>query len=998
MDVRSLRAFLFAMSTVDFAIITALPEELRAVCAALGTVEEVHRDDADIRYYYRSRLTARDGVTIEVICACATEMGQQPASNLTRDVIAAWQPRHMLLVGIAGGFPERSVTHGDLIVPTQVHYYEPGKLLHSGTEDARIPRWRTFRPSKRLLAAVDALALEATTTWMHRVTEARPSSAADPRVLRGDLASGEEVWGSLKATTAREVLQRSDKILAVENEAAGMCSAVEELPDAPDALIIKGISDLVEAKSDHWRAYAASTAAAFVVALMEKVGARWRMAKRDVPDEPLQEAWDAMNDARFADAATLAEAALDLVRGDTRQTVRCHRQAVRAWGEHIATGHLAADDLRHGIARIRAGIEAIETLEPDAPFLALEHARLALFERNGARAHALSRRAIVAAEEESADWVDALIFFHHACWLLETPDEALSISQEMDRACALTDSELRLVAATTRLRTLLKTDRASPEDTSGYADLVRGTVEGGLAIRRAIEVAQQVAWDLRRGAPNEQCIIVGQLLYDLAERAQDAGRAGATALELAELLAATGAAQPDVRQWIGRGESWLARLRDDPTQVSESSTLGALVFFTKGRILSRFAKATTDFLAARDLFNEATTTLAEAEQFATTYPVRGDVGLFLAEVRNWRAQAEFELGHPVAAASLFAQVHSDAALANPEFARHVASAAWLAEAENRCLSGDLGGARRVIDAMIGDPRAKAWWQQAHAFRSYLSNHLQPTVEWLGSADADAVSKLARRTSLREAVRTQLQPLLRWWKMWSTHESPPYTEFLDFWSRGGFLRLAAAIRGRPQAAIAVDARSIEEIRLWTRVLCPLFETVIVKWKGELGAGMVLVPMDVEYGGPGAVGGHGYMVCAASGVNGPEGAEWTVAMGWANPLPQEIARFLATEAIGLVASGRLIVLPAALAGCTQTAVGWTDHLLVDALMGNVVDTVQVPREPTSAQRVLDLSNVTLPYIADVPLDDLATGLDEVQDELSALQSLIFASLGSDDLRQE
>jgi hypothetical protein len=39
------------MASVDFAIMTALPEELRAVCAALDAVEEVHREDADIRYY-----------------------------------------------------------------------------------------------------------------------------------------------------------------------------------------------------------------------------------------------------------------------------------------------------------------------------------------------------------------------------------------------------------------------------------------------------------------------------------------------------------------------------------------------------------------------------------------------------------------------------------------------------------------------------------------------------------------------------------------------------------------------------------------------------------------------------------------------------------------------------------------------------------------------------------------------------------------------------------
>jgi nucleoside phosphorylase len=882
------------MTSVDFAIITALPEELRAVCAALGTVEEVHREDADIRYYYRSSLTSRDGAPIHVVCACATEMGQQPLGNLTRDVIAAWQPRHLLLVGIAGGFPTRSVTHGDLIVPTQVHYYEPGKTVRLGTEEQHIPRWRTFRASKRLLSAVDALALETPVTWLHRVTEARPS-AADPRILRGDLASGEEVWASLRGPAAQEVLQRSDKILAIENEAAGMCSAVEELPNAPDVLIVKGISDLVEGKSDHWRAFAASAAAAFVVALIEKVGARWKKDGPD-PDAGLKAAWDAMNDGHFEEAALLAESAASVAEDDVPLAVRCHRQAIQSWGETVATGHLDEDALREAIGRIRAGIEAIAGLQPDAPFLALERARLALFERDGdgAREHALA--ALRAAEEDSVDWVDALIFFHHSCWLREAPEETLQVEREMGRACALDDPELRLVALTTRLRTLLKTGRATVGDMAAYCGAALEIVDMGLGVKRVIEVTQQVAWDLRRDAAHDQRVLLSQLRYDLATRAKERGLAGGMACETAELLAVSGASPAETRRWLGLADSCIAQLRDEPEQAREWATLTALAFFTKGRIAFRFGERTTDREGAREQFTEAAATLEECDTFAATHAaaIKGDITLFLAEVRSWRGRAQFELGRPAAAATLFAQVHYDAALGNEQFARHVASSAWLAEAENLCLSGQLDAAARTIDAMVADPRAKAWWPQAQEFQTYLANHLRPTVDWLSSADAHAVTAAARRTSLREALATQLQPLLRWWKVWSPHNAAPYTELLDFWARGGFLRLVAAIRGRPHAAIAVDARTIDEIRLWARVLCPLFETVVIKWKGDLGAGLVIVPMDMEYGGPGAAGGHGYTVCSDD-VRAPDGSKWTTAVGWANPLPSEVAGFLATEAL-------------------------------------------------------------------------------------------------------
>jgi hypothetical protein len=167
--------------------------------------------------------------------------------------------------------------------------------------------------------------------------------------------------------------------------------------------------------------------------------------------------------------------------------------------------------------------------------------------------------------------------------------------------------------------------------------------------------------------------------------------------------------------------------------------------------------------------------------------------------------------------------------------------------------------------------------------------------------------------------------------------------------------------------------MDEIGLWAKVFCPLFDTVVVKWKGEIGQGMVIAPMDIHYGGPGCFGGHGYSVTAGSRTTSPEGNEWTVAVVWANPLPQEVASFLATEALPLFQRGRLLVVGAPLVGCTQTAVGWTDHLLVDGLLGGVVNVVGAGESAAvrgaGSQRVLDLSVVSLPYIDGVPLSDLA-----------------------------
>src|SRR5207253_1994694 len=76
----------------DYGIVTALRDELTALRAALSAVEEVQLGANDIRYYHVGRLSCRDGSEVTVVCVCANEMGQQPALNATRDLIAAWKP------------------------------------------------------------------------------------------------------------------------------------------------------------------------------------------------------------------------------------------------------------------------------------------------------------------------------------------------------------------------------------------------------------------------------------------------------------------------------------------------------------------------------------------------------------------------------------------------------------------------------------------------------------------------------------------------------------------------------------------------------------------------------------------------------------------------------------------------------------------------------------------------------------------------------------------
>jgi nucleoside phosphorylase len=263
-------------SNADYAIVTALPDELTAVLTIFGANEEVSGGSSDIRTYYRARVRCVDGGDQIIVCVCANSMGQHAALSVTGDAIRAWHPRHLLLVGIAGGVAPRKVNFGDVVVPHVIHCYEPSKLKDHDTED----RSQHFFPSAQLETQAQDMAQEVklgrTTDWQESIGIARPDgSAGYPTVHTEELATGEQVWATLKAQEVQRVLRQYPKVIAVETEAAGIFNAVREAVRKPEVLVVKAFSDLVKRKNDRWREYAARASAAFALGLIKRLGGRW---------------------------------------------------------------------------------------------------------------------------------------------------------------------------------------------------------------------------------------------------------------------------------------------------------------------------------------------------------------------------------------------------------------------------------------------------------------------------------------------------------------------------------------------------------------------------------------------------------------------------------------------------------------------------------------------------------------------------------------------------
>jgi len=361
------------------------------------------------------------------------------------------------------------------------------------------------------------------------------------------------------------------------------------------------------------------------------------------------------------------------------------------------------------------------------------------------------------------------------------------------------------------------------------------------------------------------------------------------------------------------------------------------------------------------------------------------------------------LGRRLEAASHYQRARTDQIMADEKF-RNIGMKAWMREVSSLLFGGKPAEARLhlvkilstpwVTDNTRTDVRKNIGW---------IDEHVTSVTEWF---DSDAAADIGRHVisdGLRSVVAQQMSQLVEWFEELPQKDdgSHSFSELFDIWGRGGFSRIVAAVRADPLNSISVDATSLADINLWARVFCPLYDTVIINWKGSLDAGLAIVPMPDYLGPPGMCGGQGYMRTSDEII---EKDGWHAAIGWGNFLPKELSRFLATDALPLIRSGRLVLLPAPLVGCTQSAVGWTDNLFVDTLLGGVVKTAgKQGKDNDNTQKgslssLLDLGAVSVPFIDNVPLVELNKVLDDTSDWLSPLRRLLGEALGGSHLRHE
>jgi nucleoside phosphorylase/ankyrin repeat protein len=252
---------------IDFVIVTPLREEREAVLDLLSGYKKVPASQEDIRIYYSAEVpvTVVDGqaARYSVVVVPLANMGHTEAANATGDAVRRWQPRYVLLIGIAGGIAKAGVALGDILVADQIADHE----LQTVTDGARSIRWQVHRVDQRLLIAAQNFT---DSDWVDAVAAVRPAPG-HPRVHFGPICTGNKVVADESlADQFREVWS---KLVGVEMEAGGAASAAFQSAKSPGFFMVRGVSDLADKdkyadKTKNWREYACRVAASYAIALL----------------------------------------------------------------------------------------------------------------------------------------------------------------------------------------------------------------------------------------------------------------------------------------------------------------------------------------------------------------------------------------------------------------------------------------------------------------------------------------------------------------------------------------------------------------------------------------------------------------------------------------------------------------------------------------------------------------------------------------------------------
>jgi Nucleoside phosphorylase len=351
---------------MDVAIVIALKEEFELFEAMIGPRRESIPDDhtGDVFYTFE-KPSANPKTTYKCVACFAGRMGSVEMAILTQQIILKWNPKNLVMLGIAAGISE-NVRLGDLIIADSVDdYIESGRI--EGGLNVEFAG-QVYQCSAEFVRFLDNFPFSKKTfydSWIKTCSErlqgigseCQLKSAKDvglassaPILHIGPLASGPFVVAS--SDFRRRLLARNRKFLGIDMEAAGMAAAVRKYADQQRILVIRGISDFGDERKREtdkigggsFRYYAALNAIELLWNLLSAGMFQFSGTDRTYPERLEQEIGDEATKIHDVSLPTLAELAdrtmwsgavhniLKYIHSDMHTSVECRG----GWGKSYA--------------------------------------------------------------------------------------------------------------------------------------------------------------------------------------------------------------------------------------------------------------------------------------------------------------------------------------------------------------------------------------------------------------------------------------------------------------------------------------------------------------------------------------------------------------------------------------------------------------------------------------------------------------------------------------
>lgn len=725
------------------------------------------------------------------------------------------------------------------------------------------------------------------------------------------------------------------------------------------------------------------------------------------PKKLMEQRYEAFLEGRLEEAIKLSRKSAKNAEalGQAKSQINSTRALARDLSEYLIGLRRNNADTTEVAGEISEALDKLELLGLQQDEMYVEKALFARIDGRPTEAITLAGSALKLAEKPETK-ADALIVQMQASWLLNTVSESLSLAghvAEVARENTEGDAALALMASWTR--TLLKSNSYVLDDITKFVSTAEAAIDE-IGAPRCLIFLEDVTWEASRLKDQDALQKLLDAALGLAQEAKDFKRVSDFALQLAQL-----SAERDndsiARQNILIASNSIDKLRTDEKTSSTWASLKATYFVMLSRVDDLAAECVkeTSFSKFLGFKRSAYSALENGLEFISEHlqKMSGEVEPFVSDTQYRAGKLAADLGLYSKAKEHFSSALSDSLVHDPRYAE-LATRVRFGLAEALMLSGQPELAREEWTNLSDQPNIPCRVRDgAQENIRFIDESVTSIKSWIASDTANCLRTevASEREGLRQTLARQIRPFFDWVSDFGpeTEGHHANSELYDIWGRGGFCRVVACLKADPLNAICVDARSIVEISTLARVFCPIYESVVIVWKGAMHPALGIVPMPDHLGPTGNFGGQGY-IRTSDGIKDKDG--WHAAMGWANYIPKEVSSFLVGDAAKLIKSGRLILLPAPLIGCTQSETGWTDNLFTDGLLNGIIKSARHDSKADSPDadrpKFVDLGAIGIPYMEGVALSDLDDVLSDHTVEFEPLRKRVRKVIGNRDIRSE